>query len=156
MFGLICVAAIPAAAHAQDHSAEAVASAVLHAHLAQDITLMIPHMNETNQDFVVAYAEDPGRFGDLFAGSRAQAAVAWDGMILPARYTIEPDGTHQAVIPFAVVTANDVAPLGGPVVANAEYVAVVLTLDGPGDTTWGFEDLNYIDVSQYQSLLDGL
>lgn len=141
-------------ATAQEQSAEAVASAVLHAHRAQDVTLMLPHMNETNQEFVQAYAEDPNQFGDVFRGTRGQAGVAWDGFILPARYTIEPDGTNQAVIPFAIETTSGSAPLGTP--GGEGYIAVVLTLDGPGDSTWGFEDINFIDASQYEGLLEGL
>ncbi|GAB5445961.1 hypothetical protein [Gymnodinialimonas sp.] len=149
---LAVLAATPMA-QAQDHSAEAVASAILHAHRAQDVTLMLPHMNETNQRFVQSYAEDPSQFGDVFEGNRAQAGVAWDGMILPARYTVEPDGTFQAVIPFAYETDAGFAPLSA---GGGRYIAVVLTLDGPDDTTWGFEDVNYVSSGQYGGLLDSL
>jgi len=142
----------PHTARAQVHSAEAVASAILHAHRAQDVTLMLPHMNETNQRFVRGYAEDPSQYGDLFRATRAEAGGQWDGLILPARYTIEPDGTQQAVIPFAYETRNGSVPLSGS--GGGRYIAVVLTLDGPEDETWGFEDVNYIPPSQYQALLE--
>ncbi|OAN75473.1 hypothetical protein A8B78_15755 [Jannaschia sp. EhC01] len=148
---------IAPAAHAQqspEHSAEAVASAVLHAYRAQDITQLMAHMNETNQSFVEAYAENPDQFEEMFTGTRSQAGVMWDGFIFPARYSVEPDGTWQAVIPFAVETTSGFAPLAD--VSAGRLIAVVLTLDSPEDTTWGFEDVNYIPRSTYTGLLDAL
>lgn len=150
---VLAVLATSPLAQAQEHSAEAVASAILHAHRAQDVTLLLPHMNETNQRFVRGYTEDPSQYGDVFRGTRAQAGVMWDGMILPARYTIEPDGTFQAVIPFAYETDAGSAALS---VGGGRYIAIVLTLDGPDDTTWGFEDVNYVSSGQYAELLEAL
>lgn len=154
MLAMLATLGTTGISHAQQYSAEAVASAVLHAHRAQDITLLIPHMNETNQSFVQAYAEDPNQFGEMFRGTRAEAGVNWDGLILPARYTVEPDGTFQAVIPFAVETTSGYGALGAA--GGGRYIAVVLTLDGPDDSTWGFEDVNFVPRSSYDRLLDDL
>ena len=127
---------------AQDHSAEAVTSAVLNGFLARDVAAIAPHSNETNADFfaaILAGTEDPN---ELWGGTRGEAATTWDGMILPARY--QPD---RAIVPFAIEGPNGPVPLGSG--QPGRYMVLTLVLDGPNDTTWGVEDINYIDRADY-------
>lgn len=131
---------------AQQYSAEAVAAAILTGYVAQDITVIAPHSNETNERFFAALLSGDESPSELFEGTRGEAGTTWDGMILPARYN---DRGH-AIIPFAIEGNAGPAALGSGVAGR--YMSIVLTLDAPDDTTWGFEDVNYIDRGAYDTM----
>lgn len=141
---LALLAATPMA-RAQDHSAEAVASAILHGFLQQDVGLIAPHSNAQNADFfaeVVAGTEDRA---EVFGGAHGIAAAGWDGMILPARFE-----DARAFVPYAIEGQSGAAALGSGVAGR--YMVITLELDGPQDTTWGVEDLNYMTRSDFSAL----
>ncbi|WP_224814969.1 hypothetical protein [Hasllibacter sp. MH4015] len=134
-------------ADAQTHSAEAVASAVLEGMRSQDAGLIASHSNAANAAFFAEAAVDPDTASELFDGTRGEAGVTWDGMILPARYRTGSEGLPEAIIPFAIETETGVAALGSG--QPGRYISLVLTLDTPEDTTWGAEDINFIDRADY-------
>lgn len=141
-YAALVLLALPTNAQAQDHSAESVAAAILTGYVQRDAALIAPHSNLTNTSFfsrIVAGTEDTSR---LFEGTRGEAGTNWDGMILPARYA-----DNFAYVAFAIEGPNGPAALGSG--APGRYMAIVLELDGPEDTTWGFEDINYIDRATY-------
>ena len=146
-FGFVTVAtALPALA--QDQPADAVASAILHGYVAQDVAQIAPHSNETNQRFFEGLLANPADAGELFEGTRGEAGLGWDGLILPPRYRTDGD-RPEAIIPFAIEASSGPASLTSG--AGGRYMAIVLTLDSPEDTTWGFEDINYIPRGRYDS-----
>lgn len=138
--------ATSSAAHAQDHSAEAVASAILNGFLARDVAAIAPHSNDNNAEFFAELTSGAASVDDLFGGWRGAAGTSWNGMILPARYL---DG-DTAVIPFAIETETGSAPLGTG--TPERVIAVVLTLDSPQDTSWGLEDFNAIGFESYMEM----
>ena len=131
---------------AQEHSAEAVAAAVLEGYRTQDATLIAPHSNATNAEFFANMMNGSEHPNQLWGGTRGAAGLGWDGMILPARLS----GRGQAIVPFAIEGADAPANLGSGV--PGRYMAIVLTLDGSDDTTWGFEDINFIDPDAYATM----
>ncbi|ABD55298.1 hypothetical protein [Jannaschia sp. CCS1] len=136
-------------AEAQEYSAEAVAAAVLTGYRTQDATLIAPHSNATNAEFFANMMNGGEHPNQLWGGTRGAAGVGWDGMILPARI----NGRGDAVVPFAIEGAAGPAALGSGVAGR--YMAIVLTLDGAQDTSWGFEDINYIDRTAYGAMAEG-
>jgi hypothetical protein len=141
---LMCVATAQSVA-AQEHSAEAVASAVLHGFLARDANVIGAHTNETNERLFAQIADGVRGATELWTGTRGEAGTTWDGLILPARFR----GTTTAIVPFAIeAEGGSVASLQSG--AAGRYISVVLTLDGPDDTSWGFEDINFIPPHRYE------
>ena len=145
---LIAAALMAAApmAQAQEYGADRVASAILNGYLQQDVTLIAPHSNETNADFFAALLSGSESPSELFEGTRGAAGTSWDGMILPVRY----NDRGRAIVPFAIEGQAGPAALGSGV--DGRYMAIVLTLDAPDDTTWGFEDINYIGRADYAGM----
>lgn len=131
---------------AQDIGADRVAAAILHGYVQQDVHAIAPFSNETNSDFFYALENGIESEAELFEGTRGAAGRGWDGMILPVRY----NARGQAIVPFAIEGANGPAALGSGV--EGRYMAIVLTLDSPEDTSWGFEDINYIGRSDYAAM----
>ncbi|MEX3015221.1 hypothetical protein [Gymnodinialimonas hymeniacidonis] len=132
-------------AAAQAHPPEAVASAILTAFTNRDVAGIGAHANAFNADIFAAFASGEAPSDSVFNGLEGRAAVAWDGLILPARYTA--DGT--AVIPFAIEVGSAGQPLNSG--ADGRYIAVFLTLDGPEDQSWGIDDLNFVQRGAYLS-----
>ncbi|UWQ94067.1 hypothetical protein K3728_09935 [Rhodobacteraceae bacterium M385] len=145
-FAALAVLATTTIATAQDIGADRVASAILHGFVQQDVQAIAPFSNETNADFFNAIANGVESEAELFEGTRGAAGLGWDGMILPVRY----NARGQAIVPFAIEGANGPAALGSGV--DGRYMAIVLTLDSPEDTSWGFEDINYIGRSDYAAM----
>lgn len=144
---LTTLAAAPMA-QAQEFSADRVAASILTGYQTQDAVLIATHSNATNADFfaaVVAGTESPS---ELFEGTRGEAGINWDGLILPQRY----NDRGRAIVPFAIEGPAGPAALGSGV--EGRYMAIVLTLDGAEDTTWGFEDINYIDRAAYAAMAE--
>jgi hypothetical protein len=139
--------------------ADAVAHAILTGYKAQDAAMIAPHSNDTNQRFfneLLSGAEDPS---ELFEGTRGAAGTGWNGNVLPARFEDGRHGFGQAIIPFAYEKADGIMSLSD-IPTDEEtlffdpgrYVAIVLTLDSATDTSWGFEDINYIATYTYDEM----
>ncbi len=143
-------------ASAQEHSAEAVAAAILTGFTQTDITMFLPHLNAYNAANLNAEVAVTLSFDEIFNDERAAAAIAWDGMILPAHY--DNSGVYfgsenpVALVPFAIETDTGGAPLGSG--AQGRLIVVTLTLDSPEDTTWGWKDFIYMDLDQYMAFLE--
>ncbi|MEX3015222.1 hypothetical protein [Gymnodinialimonas hymeniacidonis] len=148
-FAVLAALSIAGTANAQTQSAEAVASAILHGMRAQDASLIAPHSNATNAEFFAEAAVNPDTASELWDGTRGEAGAAWDGMILPARYRIGREDRPEAIIPFMIETETGVATLGSG--QPGRYISLILTLDTPDDTTWGAEDINFIDPADYMA-----
>ncbi len=147
LFGALGALALSTATgSAQTHSAEAVASAILTAFQQRDVATIGAHSSAYNADFFASVISGEQDSASVFNGTEGRAAMAWDGLILPARY--RPDG--NAVIPFAREVGEGAVSL--EVQLDARLIAVVLTLDGPDDTSWGIDDLNFIEVNDYMAL----
>lgn len=134
------------AATAQDQTPGSVASAILNGYVHQDVTMIAPYSNETNANFFARLLAGDESPSELFDGTRGEAGTGWDGKSLPVRY----NDRGQAIVPFAIEGANGPAGLFSG--ADGRYMAIVLTLDGPQDTSWGFEDINYIARSDYAAM----
>lgn len=135
-------------ASAQEIGADRVASAILNGYLQQDIAMIAPFSNETNVDFFAAILAGTESASELFEGTRGEAGIGWDGMILPVRY----NSRGNAIVPFAIEGEAGPTALGSGV--DGRYMAIVLTLDAPDDTSWGFEDINYISRSDYATMAE--
>jgi hypothetical protein len=145
---VVALLAATTAGQAQDIGPERVAAAVLTGFQLQDVDMIAPFSNQTNAAFfegLQSGTEDPA---ELFDNYRGAAGIAWDGMILPVRY----NARAQAVVPFAIDGASSAMPLGSGV--PGDYIAVVLSLDGPEDTSWGLVDFNYIDRADYAAMAE--
>lgn len=129
-------------ATAQDYSAEEVAAAILTGFVERDVARIAQHSNAVNVDFFNGLASGEIPASELFDDPKGQAAIAWDGMILPARYA-----PNSAYVAFAIEGPNGPAALGSG--QPGRYMALVLELDGPEDTTWGLEDVNYFERAEY-------
>ena len=142
----IALLTLAPAAHAQQQGPGSIAAAVLNGYVRQDITLIAPFSNDTNARFfadLLAGRENPSA---LFDGTRGAAGTGWDGKTLPARY----DEQGHAIVPFAIEGPGGPVSLGSGV--QGRYMAIVLTLDSPQDTSWGFEDINYIARADYAAM----
>lgn len=135
-------------AHAQDHSPEAVAAAILTGFTRADATMILPHLNAYNAEAMSPEVFEEHPFETIFDDPRAHAAMAWDGMILPARF----DYLNTAFVPFAIETETGFTSLtsGEP----GRLIVVFLDLDSPEDTTWGWEDFGYMDRERYLGFLE--
>lgn len=131
---------------AQEYSAGSVAAAVLTGFVQRDVAMIAGHSNETNAGFFADLASGAEDVSELWDADRGNAGMQWDGMILPVRYN---DRGH-AIVPFAIEGATGPASLTTGV--DGRYMSVVLTLDSPEDTTWGFEDINYIRPADYATM----
>lgn len=135
-------------AQAQEIGADRVASAILNGYLQQDIAMIAPFSNETNADFFAAILAGSESASELFEGTRGEAGIGWDGLILPVRYNTR----GMAIVPFAI--EGEAGPAGLSSGVEGRYMAIVLTLDSPEDTTWGFEDINYIRRGDYATMAE--
>jgi len=140
---LLAVVATGASAQTQEHSPEAVAAAILTGFTSADFTVIWPHLNAYNIETMSPEIFEEHTFAEVFDAPRAHAAMAWDGMILPARF----DYLTSAFVPFAIETETGFAPLGSG--EPGRLIVVTMTLDSPDDTTWGWEDFNYMDRDRY-------
>ena len=146
LLAALALLATPPAANAQTMGPTGVAAAILQAYTARDVAAIAAHTNETNADFFAALVtgqEDPA---ELFGGTRGAAGTGWNGKMLPARF----NGRGHAIVPFAIEAETGPTGLGSG--AAGRYMAIVLTLDGPQDTSWGFEDINYIRRGDYAGM----
>lgn len=136
-------------AHAQEHSAESVAAAVLGGFVQQDLQTILAFATESEAESaaeVLADAESAAELAEgLFEDLRGQAAIGWDGMILPARYD-----DLRAVVPYAIEGEAGPAALGSGV--TGRYIVMSLELDGPDDTTWGLSDYIYVTRESYMRM----
>lgn len=128
-------------AHAQDHGPEAVASAILNAFVAHDVATIGAHSSAFNFARVQAGEVDGS---SVFNGLEGRAATQWDGLILPARYD---DG--YAIVPFAIEVGNDAHSLSTQ--SEGRLIAIILTLDGADDRTWGIDDLDVVQPEAYMA-----
>lgn len=133
-------------ASAQEYSPESVAAAVLTGFVQRDVAMIAGHSNGTNVGFFADIASGAEDVSELWDADRGNAGLQWDGMILPVRYNTR----GNAIVPFAIEGPAGPAALGSGVAGR--YLSVVLTLDSPDDTSWGFEDINYIAPSDYAGM----
>ncbi|WP_166486117.1 hypothetical protein [Jannaschia sp. CCS1] len=129
-------------AHAQEHSPESVAAAILTGFVERDVARIAAHSSAFNAEFFAAVAAGEMSGASVFNGVEGRAATAWDGLILPVRYR---DG--DAIIPFAIEVDDVGQSLSSG--ADGRYIALILTLDGPEDQSWGIDDLNFVQRSAY-------
>ncbi len=133
--------------HAQDYSPEEVTAAVLTGFIQQDLGRIAQHSNIENQQVFNELVTGELSVSEFFEDAEAQAAMAWDGMILPARYA-----EMQAIVPFSIEANAGPAALGSGL--GGRYIVITLELDGPDDATWGLEDINYLRRDQYNTMAD--
>ncbi|MEM7695619.1 MAG: hypothetical protein AAF318_14285 [Pseudomonadota bacterium] len=153
---LIALAAlfVAAPALAQEQPASTVARAILSGYVERDVAAIAAHSNDYNQRFFSRALQSAEFAAQLWDGTRGEAGTGWDGNTLPARYRPGRDGLPEAIVPFAVETKSGVAALGDG--KRGRYIVVVLTLDSADDTTWGFEDFNFLPPSKYEGYFRAL
>ncbi len=131
-------------AHAQDHGPEAVASTILNAFVARDVATIGAHSSAFNEGFFARVQAGEVDGSSVFNGLEGRAATQWDGLILPARYD---DG--YAIVPFAIEVGDDAQSLSTQ--SQGRLIAIILTLDGPDDRTWGIDDLDVVQPEAYMA-----
>ena len=146
----ICCAATGATAeaHLDMTDPNAVALAVIEAFRAKDGPALVPLLNETNARDADMFAEMTPDHPDWdgFWSSWRQAGIDfWDGEPREVRFG---DTEDEAVMPIAYDGADGQLALAEDCAA-CRYIVVVLTRDGEGDRTWGFEDINGYSVGRY-------
>lgn len=131
MLAACAVVLMATSAFAQDRPAERVAATVLAGFQARDATVIRDHSTLLNARVIQDIINTEAGAASLFSPARAQAAVAWNGEILPARYE-----RFIAYVPFAIDTPDGPMPLSSG--ASGPYLAIWLSRDAPNDPTWRY------------------
>lgn len=153
---LIATALAASTAHAAGHidqtNADVTATAVIEAFRAQDGPTVAGLLNDTNADMAPMLSALPvgdTEWDELWSSWRQAGLDVWGGKNLPARDR-DADGT-TAIVPFAFDGPDGAVSLSGSCTNGCRYLVIVLTRDSADDTTWGFEDINGAEITNYDS-----
>lgn len=143
---------VHAAGHIDQTDADITAIAVIEAFRAQDGPTGAGLLNDTNARMAPMLSALP--VGDpewdaLWSSWRQAGLDVWGGKNLPARDR-DGDGT-TAIVPFAFDGPDGAVSLSGACTNGCRYLLIVLTRDSADDTTWGFEDINGAEITNYDS-----